>query len=66
MFSVKKGKVEDTKPQDFFEVWFIFCEDFKHVWKKEQLRIQADLLKQERKLQREASLSMKKNIEVRS
>jgi len=65
-YTPKKGKVEDTKPQDFFEVWFTFCEDFKHVWKKEQLRIQADLLKQERKLQREASLSMKKNIEETS
>jgi len=65
-YTPRKGKLEDTKPSDFFDVWFLFCEDFKHVWKKEQLRIQADLHKQHRKLQREASLSMKKNIEETS
>ena len=36
-FAPKKGKLEDTKPADFFAVWYGFSEDYKNVWKKEQV-----------------------------
>ena len=38
-FTPKKGKLEDVKPADFFNVWYIFCEDYKNIWKKEQVWI---------------------------
>ena len=37
-FTPKKGKVEDTKPEEFFSIWYPFCEDYKNIWKKEQVR----------------------------
>ena len=36
-FTPKKGKLEDVKPADFFSVWYLFCEDYKNTWKKEQV-----------------------------
>ena len=36
-FTPKKGKLEDVKPADFFAVWYTFCEDYKNIWKKEQV-----------------------------
>ena len=36
-FAPKKGKLEDTKPADFFAVWYGFSEDYKNLWKKEQV-----------------------------
>ena len=36
-FTPKKGKLEDVKPADFFAFWYIFCEDYKNIWKKEQV-----------------------------
>lgn len=36
-FTPKKGKLEDVKPADFFCVWYLFCEDYKNMWKKEQV-----------------------------
>ena len=36
-FTPKKGKLEDVKPVDFFGVWYTFCEDYKNMWKKEQV-----------------------------
>ena len=57
-FTPKKGKLEDTKPADFFESWYIFCEDFKNLWKQEQSSIMKEILKQEKlkKLERSESL----------
>merc|ERR1712025_7577 len=51
-FTPKKGKLEDVKPVDFFSVWYTFCEDYKNIWKKEQVRIQAELVKEERRKQK--------------
>jgi formin 2 len=36
-FSPKKGKVEDAKPEEFFSIWYPFCDDYKNIWKKEQV-----------------------------
>ena len=36
-FTPKKGKLEDVKPADFFNLWYLFCEDYKNIWKKEQV-----------------------------
>ena len=33
----KKGKMEDVKPADFFSWWYLFSEDYKNSWKKEQV-----------------------------
>ena len=44
-FTPKKGKVEDAKPEEFFSIWFPFCEDFKNIWKKEQVRYSTGTVK---------------------
>ena len=36
-FVPKKGKLEDAKPEDFFCLWYPFCDDYKNLWKKEQV-----------------------------
>ena len=36
-FMPKKGKVEEAKPAEFFEPWYLFAEDYKGTWKKEQV-----------------------------
>ena len=64
-YAPKKGKLEDVKPTEFLDSWYIFCTDFKNAWKKEQLQIRAELAKKEKKLMRENSLSIKTDIEVR-
>jgi len=64
-FTPKKGKLEDVKPADFFNLWYLFCEDYKNIWKKEQVRIQADLVKEERKKQKEMKDSLTVDVEVK-
>lgn len=34
-FSPKSGTLEDTKPEQFFELWVTFANDFKDIWKRE-------------------------------
>jgi len=62
-YAPKKGKLEDVKPTEFLDSWYIFCDDFKNAWKKEQLQIRAELAKKEKKLMRENTLSIKTDIE---
>jgi len=64
-FTPKKGKLEDVKPADFFSVWYLFCEDYKNTWKKEQVRIQAELVKEERRKQKMKKDSLKAEVEVK-
>jgi len=64
-FTPKKGKLEDVKPVDFFSVWYTFCEDYKNIWKKEQVRIQAELVKEERRKQKLKKDSLKAEVEVK-
>ena len=47
-FKPKEGRVENAQPKDFFNVWSPFCQDYKNLWKREQLQIEKELLKQER------------------
>ena len=61
-FSPKKGKLEETKPADFFESWYIFCEDFKNVWKQEQNSIKMEMLKREKLKKLDRSESMRASI----
>ena len=30
-FTPKKGKVEDAKPEEFFSIWYPFCDDYKNI-----------------------------------
>merc|ERR1712083_1237549 len=64
-FTPKKGKLEDVKPVDFFSVWYTFCEDYKNIWKKEQVRIQAEIVKEERRKQKLKKESLKAEVEVK-
>jgi len=64
-FTPKKGKVEDVKPADFFSSWYIFCDDYKNLWKKEQVRIQAEIVKEERRKQKMKKDSLKADVEVK-
>ena len=36
-FMPKKGTVEEVKPEEFFLPWHLFAEDYKSIWKKEQV-----------------------------
>ena len=54
-YTPRKGKLEDVKPADFFSVWYLFCEDYKNMWKKEQVSFVHKLLYFIRKLFRSES-----------
>merc|ERR1712226_164751 len=64
-FTPKKGRLEEVKPVDFFSFWYIFCEDYKNMWKKEQVRIQAEIVKEERRKQKMKKDSLKAEVEVK-
>jgi len=61
----KKGKLEDAKPEDFFSPWHLFCEDYKTLWKKEQIRIQKEMIKEER-LKHQKTKDDMKNVSKKS
>eukprot|EP00092_Neocalanus_flemingeri_P027937 GFUD01030330.1.p1 GENE.GFUD01030330.1~~GFUD01030330.1.p1 ORF type:complete len:668 (+),score=223.44 GFUD01030330.1:76-2004(+) len=63
-FVPKKGKLEDAKPEDFFCIWYPFCDDYKNLWKKEQVRMQKELLKLERQKHQRKKESLQ-NVEVK-
>jgi len=63
-FMPKKGKIEEAKPADFFCLWYPFCNDYKNLWKKEQVRIQKDLLKEERQRHKKKKESLQ-NVEIK-
>ena len=63
-FMPKKGKVEEAKPADFFCLWYPFCNDYKNLWKKEQVRIQKELLKEERQRHKKKKESLQ-NVEIK-
>jgi len=58
-FAPKKGKLEDAKPEEFFDIWYKFTDEFKNIWKKEQRRIEDMKAKEARKKAAE-----KKTVEV--
>merc|ERR1719193_178771 len=58
----KKGKMEDAKPEDFFVNFHLFCDDYKNIWKKEQIKVQKELIKLERQKYLKHKESMK-NVE---
>ena len=47
-FQPKDGKLENAQPKDFFCLWLPFCQDYKNSWKREQMRIEKEILQQER------------------
>jgi formin 2 len=47
-FKPKDGRLESAQPKDFFCIWLPFCQDYKNFWKREQLKIEKELLKEER------------------
>ena len=64
-FVPKKGKLENATPEDFFCIWYPFCSDYKNLWKKEQVRIQKELLKEERRQLQKKKESLKEGVEVK-
>ncbi len=44
-FAPKKGKLEDAKPEEFFSIWYPFCDDYKNIWKKEQVTMMCFLVR---------------------
>ena len=64
-FVPKKGKLENATPEDFFCIWYPFCSDYKNLWKKEQVRIQKQVLKEERLLLKKKKESLKEGVEVK-
>ena len=63
-FTPKKGKIEEAKPNEFFEPWSIFCEDFKSIWKKEQVKMLKQRMKEKRKVELQRSASLRAGIGV--
>ena len=61
-FTPKRGKLEDTKPGDFLEPWYIFAEDFKNLWKKEQTNIEEKKKKEEKLKLNEKRKELKENL----
>jgi len=57
-FVPKKGRVEEAKPAEFYEPWYLFAEDYKGAWKKEQRLVETELAKAARQeeVARKASL----------
>ena len=49
LFKPKDGNINEAQPKDFFSIWSPFCTDYKNAWKKEQAKIAAEMLKEERK-----------------
>lgn len=47
-FRPKEGRLETAQPKDFFCIWLPFCVDYKNLWKREQLKIEKEILKAER------------------
>lgn len=39
-FLPKSGKLEESTPQQFFELWSQFVNDFRDIWKKEMIILQ--------------------------
>uniref|UniRef100_A0A7G3AW85 Putative rhoa gtpase effector dia/diaphanous n=1 Tax=Lutzomyia longipalpis TaxID=7200 RepID=A0A7G3AW85_LUTLO len=44
-FLPKSGSLDDTKPEQFFELWLTFSNDFKDIWKREIHDLTRELLK---------------------
>lgn len=63
-FTPKKGKLENATPEEFFSIFYPFCLDYKNLWKKEQVRIQKDMLKKERLLMQKKKESLK-NVDIK-
>ena len=63
-FVPKKGKLEDATPEEFFSNWYPFCLDYKNFWKKEQVRIQKEMIKKERLLMQKKKESLK-NVDIK-
>ncbi|XP_040576965.1 uncharacterized protein capu [Lepeophtheirus salmonis] len=53
-----------SQPKDFFYVWLPFCLDYKNIWKKEQLRIEKEWLKEARMKHRQKKESMREGFVV--
>ena len=64
-FAPKKGKLEDAKPEDFFVIWHPFCSDYKNYWKREQARVQKELMMEERQRHQERRRESLKKLEIK-
>lgn len=43
-FKPKKGILEECPPNDFFDLWSLFCKDVKDIWKNELINIEIRLV----------------------
>lgn len=46
------SKLEEVQPKDFFCIWYPFCEDYKNIWKREQLKIEKEMIIQRRVIEK--------------
>ncbi|TRY63309.1 hypothetical protein TCAL_13592 [Tigriopus californicus] len=59
-FSPKDTKnLDEVQPKDFFTFWHPFCEDYKNLWKREQVRIEKEIIKAERLRHRQKKENLK-------
>lgn len=59
-FSPKDTKnLDEVQPKDFFTFWHPFCEDYKNLWKREQVRIEKEIIKAERMRHRQKKENLK-------
>lgn len=47
-FRPKEVSLDAAQPKDFFCFWYPFCKDFKNLWKKEQTKVEKEILIQKR------------------
>jgi formin 2 len=58
-FNPKEGRLETAQPRDFFSIWYPFCQDYKNLWKREQARIEKQILAEERLKHKKKSETLK-------
>ena len=51
--------LSEVQPKEFFASWFQFCQDYKNLWKREQIVIEKELLKAERLRHRQRKETLK-------
>ncbi|XP_059618174.1 protein cappuccino [Phlebotomus argentipes] len=61
-FSPKSGTLDDTKPEQFFEMWLAFSNDFKDIWKREIQDLTRELLKKTKPSPKPAKAKAKKVV----
>jgi formin 2 len=51
--------LSEVQPKDFFAPWYPFCQDYKNLWKREQILIEKEIIKAERLRHRQKKETLK-------